>query len=229
VIPAVMLAFSSHPSRPVRLALVIFSYFSTILMFATFYFFVCCSSDCGRASAERAFLVDDLYDKKPDGWEKMDPEDFLDRVDMTQFDRWALLRGVSSHAVKGVLDSGARARAERRPPGRPWIEYLRMEPLVEDLKAQKFPSAQVDHESRIPLWIECFHFSVVTAATIGYGEISPSTTFIRIVVDIQILASTAILVIGLGLALSGPEDNSDSRRRWPPRSSAARLPIRRKR
>ena len=52
------------------------------------------------------------------------------------------------------------------------------------------------------LWIDCFHFSVVTAATVGYGDIVPRTWFAKIIVDTQIITVTAILVFGVGFIMS---------------------------
>lgn len=46
--------------------------------------------------------------------------------------------------------------------------------------------------------LDCFHFSVVTAATVGYGDMLPNSPKLKLLVDLQILASTALVALGIG-------------------------------
>ncbi|HYW73338.1 MAG TPA: potassium channel family protein [Pyrinomonadaceae bacterium] len=79
------------------------------------------------------------------------------------------------------------------------------------LTAQEIISMAQDEKERVPrlnsgaalgLFGDCFHFSVVTAATVGYGDITPSSSLSRLVADSQVIASVSILVFGLGFVMS---------------------------
>jgi len=50
----------------------------------------------------------------------------------------------------------------------------------------------------VKLVIDTFHFSVVTAATVGYGDMKPTSYIAKILVDFQIIYTFAIVVIGIG-------------------------------
>ena len=51
------------------------------------------------------------------------------------------------------------------------------------------------HELEGWSYIDCFYFSVVTLATVGYGDFAPSTEFSR-------LFTAIYLIIGIGVTLS---------------------------
>lgn len=46
--------------------------------------------------------------------------------------------------------------------------------------------------------VDSVHFSIVTATTVGYGDISPKSHISKIVVDVQIIYTFWIVVIGIG-------------------------------
>lgn len=47
-------------------------------------------------------------------------------------------------------------------------------------------------------FLDCVHFSVVTTATVGYGDIVPQSWWLKMIVDLQILFSSGLVLIGLG-------------------------------
>jgi len=55
--------------------------------------------------------------------------------------------------------------------------------------------------------LDCFHFSVVTAATVGYGDIVPNSPKVKLLVDLQILSSTALVIVGIGNFFSSKDAN----------------------
>lgn len=60
-------------------------------------------------------------------------------------------------------------------------------------------------ENAFYAFLDCFHFSVVTAATVGYGDIVPNSPMVKLLVDLQILSSTALVIVGIGNFFSSKE------------------------
>ena len=205
VIPSVSLAFQKCPSRQARLGLVIYSYISSILLFAGFYFVACSVASYGRAVNQQDLVEAESPQKwglRP--WSECEKE--LDRSGLHEI---GALKGLTYQAFVGVLDwKSPRSFPHIRPP---WLSYPMMENLIVAMRQEKTPFAWVNKDYTAHLFVECFHFSVVTAATVGYGDVSPGNTFIRLVVDFQIVASTAILIFGLGLAINGPSDQGSQK------------------
>ena len=50
--------------------------------------------------------------------------------------------------------------------------------------------------------IDCFHFSVVTGTTLGYGDMVPKTYLAKLAVDSQVLLSIGLVAVRLGRMLS---------------------------
>lgn len=48
------------------------------------------------------------------------------------------------------------------------------------------------------IFIDAFHYSVVTATTLGYGDVYPKSALAKLVVDFQVLSSLAIAIFGAG-------------------------------
>ncbi|OHX10426.1 hypothetical protein BI347_21860 [Chromobacterium sphagni] len=53
------------------------------------------------------------------------------------------------------------------------------------------------------LFLDCFHLSIATAATVGYGDMYPTYWPIRLLADLQIVLTTALVIIGFGRHFSG--------------------------
>jgi hypothetical protein len=56
-------------------------------------------------------------------------------------------------------------------------------------------------EERLPSLLQCLHFSVVTMATVGYGDVNPHKWYSQVAVDIQILIGQILVVFALGCVL----------------------------
>ncbi len=46
-------------------------------------------------------------------------------------------------------------------------------------------------------FVDCFHFSVTNATTLGYGDITPNTWYTKLLVDTQVLVSLFMFSIGI--------------------------------
>ena len=47
-------------------------------------------------------------------------------------------------------------------------------------------------------FLDCLHFSVVTTATVGYGDMVPKSTWLKLIVDAHIVLSTGLVILGFG-------------------------------
>jgi len=56
-------------------------------------------------------------------------------------------------------------------------------------------------KQRLPSLLQCLHFSVVTMATVGYGDVHPNQWYSQLAVDIQILIGQILVVFALGCVL----------------------------
>jgi hypothetical protein len=62
-------------------------------------------------------------------------------------------------------------------------------------------------------YIDCFHYSVVTGSTVGFGDIHPSRWYTKLLTDLQILLSIGLTVLGVSRLFtsargSAPESSS---------------------
>jgi len=94
-------------------------------------------------------------------------------------------------------------------------KYLTAQQIMKMAQDEKQREPRLDSGAARGLLGDCFHFSVATAATVGYGDITPVSSFARFVTDTQILASVGILVFGLGFVMSsrGVEDEEKQTKR----------------
>lgn len=53
------------------------------------------------------------------------------------------------------------------------------------------------------LFLDCFHLSIATAATVGYGDMYPTYWPVRLLADLQIIFTSALVIIGFGRHFSG--------------------------
>jgi hypothetical protein len=62
-----------------------------------------------------------------------------------------------------------------------------------------------------PVLSDCFHLSVITMTTVGYGNISPNTWYAKLATDVEALTGTVLLVVALGMLFAGFREMDDSR------------------
>jgi len=61
-----------------------------------------------------------------------------------------------------------------------------------------------DKHKSMPLWqdLDFLYFSTITISTVGYGDILPNSTIVRVVVIFEILLGQFLLVFFLSMTLS---------------------------
>lgn len=60
------------------------------------------------------------------------------------------------------------------------------------------------------LFLDCFHLSIATAATVGYGDMYPTDWLTRLLADLQIVFTSALVIVGFGRHFSGQAAKHDS-------------------
>jgi hypothetical protein len=55
----------------------------------------------------------------------------------------------------------------------------------------------------IQSFADCFHFSVVTMTTVGYGDMTPTRWYSRLLSDVQVLVGLGVVVVGVGRYFAG--------------------------
>lgn len=78
-------------------------------------------------------------------------------------------------------------------------------PLDSILEAALLPRQEVicyrsDHRWRV--YGDCLYLSSITAATVGYGDISPANYFAKFFISLEVMIGQIIMVIGLGTVFS---------------------------
>jgi hypothetical protein len=66
-------------------------------------------------------------------------------------------------------------------------------------------------EARLAVFLQCFHLSVATITSTGYGDITPARPLARLFTDIEMLSGTSLLVVALGIVFSNFWERHDSR------------------
>jgi hypothetical protein len=64
-------------------------------------------------------------------------------------------------------------------------------------------------------YIDCFHYSVVTGSTVGFGDIHPARWYAKLMTDLQILLSLGLTVLGVSRLFASQGQ--------PPRASSTAL------
>ena len=59
---------------------------------------------------------------------------------------------------------------------------------------------QAWHDLVLRFW-DCFHFSVVTQTTLGYGDMLPKTVAAKVLVEMQVLIGLYLIVVSIGSRL----------------------------
>ena len=103
-------------------------------------------------------------------------------------------KGMGYSLFMSIADDPDEYTGERR--------YLTAQEIVALAGNENEQRPRLNSRAAWGLFGDCFHFSVVTAATVGYGDITPTPSLSRLVADSQVLASVSILVFGLGFVMS---------------------------
>lgn len=54
-------------------------------------------------------------------------------------------------------------------------------------------------QNRLPVFLDCFHFSIMTITTVGYGDITPRERIAKLASDAEVLTGITLFVVALGM------------------------------
>ena len=213
VIASIAVPFGRVISWQPRVYLVIAGYLAMVITYSGIYFSIASLGDYNQALASNTtFHYASNY--RDIDWAKKSREELLaTRKDQLQF------KGMNYSVFLAIHEDALNDHSRQRASGSAeWIISMAQS------GAERRP--RLDSGAMPGLFGDCFHFSVATAATVGYGDIVPASSFSRVISDTEILASVGILIFGLGFVMSGrPKDNNDkeSKPNIPPQRPGDRL------
>lgn len=190
--PVVMLALAMYRSFQIgnstasRIGIILLSYISMIVVFAGVYFSMAFLGDYDYAVDHFFYYQTAGQRLEAGGIKHINPYPAANRAFVGMDERlWGTVDDYIPRGIYQGLDDIERYRAR-------WGALLAFEGAV------RFKRASVR-----PVLADCFHLSVMTITTVGYGDIAPKRWYAKLATDTQALTGTALLVVALGLTLSG--------------------------
>lgn len=168
-------------------------YLAVLVSFAGVYYSFNVVSDYHDSIDQASFYLhaSKLLDK---GLNQEIPERSTDRKAF-QGMRYPLWSGLDDEARSALFPQSARVTPAMR------LEAARRyETTIKGQPTPAFAPKFNDHW-RLRSWLQCFHFSVVTMATVGYGDVFPKQWYSHLAVDMQILIGQILVVVALGCVL----------------------------
>jgi len=183
-----------------RAWLVIVGYVVMILSYSGVYFFV-----AGLSDYDQAFSANMHFQSVPEyrglRWDNMSREDLITHMAEHVANKRAF-NGMGRPLYLAIHEEPSGRYGERTG--------LSGTDIIKLAAARDAERPRVDLGVAWGLWWDCLHYSIVTAATVGYGDIIPISRLGKLVSDSQILASAAILVFGFAFVMSErPKEKAD--------------------
>jgi hypothetical protein len=172
------------PTRIQGLAILLMSYLCLILAFASVYYAMTFLGDI-RDANDQYYYYHYLAVMWPKN-ETLDPafRQSSDRAFTGMQDR--LWNGIEDRAQPYYYANDARA------PVRKIMELA-------DADYQFRNVARFNANARNAVFLDCLHYSIVTMATVGYGDMAPHSREAKIMTDMQIMSGQLLFVFALGV------------------------------
>jgi hypothetical protein len=187
VVFAMALSFRARDTIAVQLRVILVSYLGGILVFAGLYFSMALIGDLDYAAAHHAYYktyADSFPNEVASGEIAVLPFAGRERAFV----------GIEAR-LWGTLDDGLPVSSLefQKNPQAYRVGLARQRPL-KDVAVFR-PEAVWD------VLLDCQHLSVMTIATVGYGNISPNTWYAKMATNLEALTGAALLVVALALLL----------------------------
>ena len=168
-------------------ALVLGGYIAVLLAFASLYYFFVVIGDFVDSRESNAYYSTEVRVMR----QRSDPA-FRYR----QFSERAF-SGVSARLWNGVEQRYGPFEDPRS--GLPGPDTILAHASSPDLPLDYQP------QNRLAVWLDCLHFSTVTIATLGYGDIIPTKWYSKLAADLEVLIGMVFVSLSIGRLLSNQE------------------------
>lgn len=181
--------YSSLKHRPKSdaVALVLGGYLSVLLIFVSLYYLF-------------VFIGDFVDTRESDAYYHAEAQRMRQRPD-----REPRYRQVSERAFSGMNARLWNGVEQRYGP----LEDSRSGPPSLETILQHASSGQSPFvfkpQNRLEVWFNCLHFSTVTIATLGYGDIIPTKWYSKLAADLEVLMGIVFVSLSLGRVLASRE------------------------
>ena len=171
-------------------ALVFGGYFAVLLAFVSLYYLYAFIGDLGDARESNSYYYAEVRAMR----QRPDTE-----LRYRQFSERAF-SGMSARLWNGVEQHYGPFEDPRSGP--PSLHTILMHTSSPDLPLEYQP------QNRLAVWLDCLHFSTVTIATLGYGDIVPTRWYSKLAADFEVLMGMAFVSLSLGRLLSERESDA---------------------
>ncbi len=180
----------THHPRSEAAVLVLGGYIAVLLVFASLYYLF-------------AFIGDFVDTRESNSYYYAEARRVHQRPD-----RELRYRRFSERAFSGVSARLWNGVEQRYGP----LEDLRSglpgpETILRNTSSLK-PPFDYQAQNRLAVWFDCLHFSTVTIATLGYGDIVPTKWYSKLAADLEVLMGIVFVSLSLGRVLSGRESGA---------------------
>jgi hypothetical protein len=85
-------------------------------------------------------------------------------------------------------------------------DFPTLDPTTTDFWRVHNQEVKFRPNARLAVALDCFHLSVVTMATLGYGDIYPKAPYAKLATDVEVLSGVTLIVIALGMIFGNWHD-----------------------
>jgi hypothetical protein len=183
--------FNIRVSWQKRVSLIIVGYSGMILSYSGVYFCLKAIGDYNQAASTNITFESIPAFSEISAWKQFSREDVIRKIDEEN----RSFKGMGSSLFLAIHEDPINLiGADRR--------FLTGQEIIQLAHNHEEQRPRMDRDAALGVWIDCLHFSIVTAATVGYGDIVPVSSFTKLITDSQILASMAIIVFGFTFVMS---------------------------
>jgi hypothetical protein len=122
--------------------------------------------------------------------------------DLRRKDSSRSFNGISKRLWYGVGDQIFSSAWPTRA-GEPPVEYM-----IDASGNSLENTLRFNRRAQFDVYVDCLYFSVATMTTLGFGDITPRSIYVKIAALIQVLIGVLLVAVGIGLAL-GSERHSN--------------------
>ncbi len=180
---------------------IIHSYIGTIFIFAAFFYQCSVFGDFRDAINKR-----DLYDLQLKIKKNNCPDLEIMRVEDTR-----AFKGIKPRIWSGYDYPGNSLLVGKKSIPESWLNFVRnayeplnTEQIVRIISNTSEHSEIIEYQKQnvFDVYIDCLYFSIVSIATVGYGDISPTLWYTKLFTALEVIIGSSILVFAIGMLFS---------------------------